>query len=68
MWLGRADDERGRTIVEHHGKHTLPKAFVTNRCLAMRATTDHSIDGSVGDPLLVLTVEASVGLTKMLSS
>jgi len=50
----------------YHGKHTLPKAFVTTRRLAMAATTDYWVNDSVGDPLLVLTAEANAGLAKML--
>jgi transposase len=50
----------------YHGKHTLPKAFVTTRRLAMPATTDYWINDSVGDPLLVLTASANAGLTKIL--
>jgi len=50
----------------YHGKHTLPKAFVTTRRLAMPATTDYWVNDSVGDPLLVLTAEANAGLAKML--
>jgi len=52
----------------YHGKHTLPKAFVTTRRLAMPATTDYWVNDSVGDPLLVLTAEANAGLAKMLST
>ena len=50
----------------YHGKHTLPKAFVTTRRLAMPATTDYWVNDSVGDPLLVLTAAANAGLAKML--
>jgi transposase len=50
----------------YHGKHALPKAFVTTRRLAMPATTDYWVNDSVGDPLLVLTAPANAGLTKML--
>jgi len=50
----------------YHGKHTLPKAFVTTRRLAMPATTDYWVNDAVGDPLLVLTAEANAGLAKML--
>ena len=50
----------------YHGKHTLPKAFVTTRRLAMPATTDYWVNDSVGDPLLVLTAEANAGLAKIL--
>jgi hypothetical protein len=50
----------------YHGKHALPKAFVTTRRLAMPATTDYWVNDSVGDPLLVLTASANAGLAKML--
>jgi transposase len=50
----------------YHGKHALPKAFVTTRRLAMPATTDYWVNDSVGDPLLVVTAPANAGLTKML--
>jgi len=50
----------------YHGKHALPKAYVTCRRLAMPATTDYWVNDSVGDPLFVLTAEANAGLTKML--
>lgn len=50
----------------YHGKHTLPKAFVPQRRLAVPATTDYWVNDQHGDPLFVVTAEANAGLVKML--
>jgi transposase len=50
----------------YHGKHTLPKAFVPQRRLAVAATTDYWVNDQRGDPLFVVTAEANAGLVKML--
>ena len=50
----------------YHGQHTLPKAYVTKKRLALPATTDYWVNDSQGDPLLVITAEANEGLVKML--
>jgi transposase len=51
----------------YHGKHALPKGYVTCRRLAMPATTDYWVNDRSGDPLFVMTAEANAGLTKMLT-
>jgi DNA-binding CsgD family transcriptional regulator len=50
----------------YHGKHTIPKAFVPQRRLAVAATTDYWVNDQRGDPLFVITAEANAGLVKML--
>ncbi len=50
----------------YHGKHTIPKAFVPQRRLAVAATTDYWVNDQHGDPLFVITAEANAGLVKML--
>ena len=50
----------------YHGKHTLPKAFVPQRRLAVAATTDYWVNDQRGDPLFVVTAEANAGMVKML--
>jgi transposase len=50
----------------YHGKHTIPKAFVPQRRLAVAATTDYWVNDQRGDPLFVVTAEANAGLVKML--
>ena len=48
----------------YHGKHSISKAFVARRHLAMPATTDYWINDRAGDPLLLITAELSASLTK----
>jgi hypothetical protein len=50
----------------YHGKHTLPKAFVPQRRLAVPATTDYWVNDQRGDPLFVVTAEANAAMVKML--
>lgn len=50
----------------YHGKHTVPKAFVPQRRLALPATTDYWVNDQCGDPLFVVTAEANAGMVKML--
>ena len=50
----------------YHGKRTLPKAHVTRMRIALPATTDFWVNDGSGDPLFVVTAEASAGLVKML--
>ena len=50
----------------YHGKHTIPKAFVPQRRLAVAATTDYWVNDQRGDPLFVVTAEANAGMVKML--
>ena len=50
----------------YHGKHTIPKAFVPQRRLAVAATTDYWVNDQRGDPLFVVTAEADAGMVKML--
>ena len=50
----------------YHGKRRLPKAYVTQRRLAMPATTDYWVNDQVGDPLFVVNSEANRGLVEML--
>src|SRR5260370_11804962 len=50
----------------YHGKHTIPKAYVTRARLAAPATTDYSVNDKRGDPLFVVTAEANAPLTRVL--
>src|SRR5467141_1219735 len=50
----------------YHGKHTVPKAYVTRMHLAAPATTDYWVNDQRGDPLFVVTADANAGMTRML--
>ena len=50
----------------YHGKHTIPKAFVPKRRLAVAATTDYWVNDQRGDPLFVVTAEANASMVKVL--
>ena len=50
----------------YHGKHTIPKAYVTRMHLAAPATTDYWVNDQRGDPLFVVTADANAGMTRML--
>jgi hypothetical protein len=50
----------------YHGKHKLPKTHVTQRRIALPATTDYWVNDAAGEPLLVVTAEANAGLVAML--
>src|SRR6266853_893442 len=50
----------------YHGKHTIPKAYVTRARLAAPATTDYWVNDKRGDPLFVVTAEANAALTRVL--
>jgi DNA-binding CsgD family transcriptional regulator len=50
----------------YHGKHTIPKAYVTRMHLAAPATTDYWVNDQRGDPLFVVTAEANAAMTRML--
>ncbi|MBV9483749.1 MAG: hypothetical protein JO249_23810 [Acidobacteria bacterium] len=50
----------------YHGKHTIPKAYVTRARLAAPATTDYWVNDRCGDPVFVVTAEANASLTRML--
>jgi transposase len=50
----------------YHGKHTLPKAHVTQMRIALPATTDYWVNDVAGEPLFVVTAEANAGMVKML--
>ena len=67
--------ERGRSlgflyvdghVRVYHGKRKIPKTYVTQRRLAMPATTDYWVNDVRGDPLFVVSAEANAALTKML--
>jgi Bacterial regulatory proteins, luxR family len=51
----------------YHGKHTIPKAYVTRMHLAAPATTDYWVNDERGDPLFVVTADANAGMTRMLT-
>src|SRR3989440_7749304 len=51
----------------YHGKHTVPKAYVTRMHLAAPATTDYSGNDQRGDPLFVVTADANAAMTRMLT-
>lgn len=50
----------------YHGKHTIPKAYVTRARLAAPAATDYWVNDERGDPLFVVTTEANTALCRML--
>ncbi|MGH7957776.1 MAG: putative transposase [Opitutaceae bacterium] len=50
----------------YHGKHTIPKAHVAQRRLAVPATTDYWVNDQRGEPLFVVTAQANAGMVKML--
>ncbi|MEW6220949.1 MAG: putative transposase [Thermodesulfobacteriota bacterium] len=50
----------------YHGKHKLAKGYVTQRRLAMPATTDYWVNDQEGSPILVVTAPANEGLSQML--
>ena len=52
----------------YHGKHELPKTYVTKKRLALPSTTDYWVNDCRGDPLLVMTAEANDALTQILPS
>ena len=50
----------------YHGKHTIPKAYVTRARLAAPATTDYWVNDERGDPLFVVTADTNPALSRML--
>lgn len=50
----------------YHGKHTISKAYVTRMHLAVPATADYWVNDQRGDPLFVVTADASPAMTRML--
>ena len=51
----------------YHGKHKVPKAYVTRMHLAAPATTDYWVNDQRGDPLFVVTADANAAMTRMLA-
>jgi DNA-binding CsgD family transcriptional regulator len=51
----------------YHGKHKIPKAYVTRMHLAAPASTDYWVNDQRGDPLFVVTADANAGMTRMLT-
>ena len=51
----------------YHGKHKVPKAYVTRMHLAAPATTDYWVNDQRGDPLFVVTADANTAMTRMLT-
>src|SRR6266581_5389924 len=69
--------ERGRVVGflyvdghvrAYHGKHTIPKAYITRARLAAPATTDYWMNDRRGDPLFLVTADANAAMTRMLPS
>ena len=52
----------------YHGKHKVPKAYVTRMHLAVPATTDYWVNDQRGDPLFVVTADANAAMTRMLTA
>ena len=50
----------------YHGKHMIPKAYVTRMHLAAPASTDYWVNDQRGDPLFVVTADANAAMTRML--
>ncbi len=68
-------EERGRVlgflyldghVRAYHGKHTIPKGYLTRARLAVPATTDYWVNDQKGEPLFVVTAEANAAMTHML--
>ncbi|HMH02127.1 MAG TPA: LuxR C-terminal-related transcriptional regulator [Terriglobales bacterium] len=51
----------------YHGKHKVPKAYVTRMHLAAPAITDYWVNDQRGDPLFVVTADANAAMTRMLT-
>jgi transposase len=72
-WVARDPDAVGVLYVDghvrpYHGqKHSLPKAHVARRGLAMDATTDFWVHDTHAQPLFVVTAEANNSLLSMLN-
>ena len=71
----RRVEERGRVlgflyldghVRAYHGKHTIPKGYLTRARLAVPATTDYWVNDPKGEPLFVVTAEANAAMTRML--
>ena len=50
----------------YHGKHTIPKAYLTRTRLAAPGTTGYWVNDQKGEPLFVVTAEANAAMTRML--
>ena len=50
----------------YHGKHTIPKAYLTRTRLAAPGTTDYWVNDQKGEPLFVVTADANAAMTRML--
>ncbi|UCF91421.1 MAG: helix-turn-helix domain-containing protein, partial [Desulfobacterales bacterium] len=71
--LQRREGTLGFLYVDGHvrvynGTRKLTKAYVTQKRLAMPATTDYWVNDQQGDPIFVVTAPANDGLVKMLPS
>ncbi len=71
--IQKREDTLGFLYVDGHvrvynGKRKLAKAYVTQKRLAMPATTDYWVNDQQGDPIFVVTAPANEGLVKMLPS
>jgi hypothetical protein len=71
----RRVEERGRVfgflyldghVRAYHGKHTIPKGYLTRARLAVPATTDYWVNDQKGEPLFVVTAEANAAMTRVL--
>jgi transposase len=71
----RRVEQRGRVlgffyldghVRAYHGKHTIPKGYLTRTRMAVPATTDYWVNDPKGDPLFVVTAEANAAMTRML--
>jgi transposase-like protein len=71
----RRVQERGRVlgflyldghVRAYHGKHIIPKGYLTRARLAVPATTDYWLNDQKGEPLFVVTAEANAAMTRML--
>src|SRR5205807_6339551 len=72
----RRVEERGRVlgflyldghVRAYHGKHTIPKGYLTRARLAVPATTDYWVNDQTGEPLFVVTADANAAMTRMLT-
>jgi DNA-binding CsgD family transcriptional regulator len=50
----------------YHGKHSIPKTYLTRTRLAVPGTTDYWVNDKQGEPLFVVTAEANAAMTQML--
>ncbi len=54
-------------VQAYHGRHTIPKAYLARTRLAVPGTTGYRVNDKKGEPLFVVTAEASAAMTRVLA-